>query len=123
MSKQVLLHKVAQKIFEEATVSSLGSTFHVIISFHLKQKFGKDPYEVLLEDPKCFFKGLKEVLGEGADAVISLVGTYITVKYSVGCTAEEFVKLFTRDGKPSVQKLLEIFKAIIREEETKLKAQ
>jgi len=121
--ENALLHKVARKIFEEATASSLGSTFHIIISFHLKQKFGKDPYEILLGDPKCFYNGLKEVLGEGAEAVINLVGTYITAKYNVNCAAEEFVKLFTRNGRSSAQKLLDVFKAIIREEETKLKAQ
>jgi hypothetical protein len=121
MSKQVLLHKVAQKIFEEATAASLGSTFHVIISFHLKQKFGKDPYEVLIEDPKCFYNGLKEVLGAGAEAVINLVGAFLTIKYHVNCTAEEFTSLFTKDSASSTQKLSEIFGSIITQEEQKLK--
>lgn len=120
MSKQVLLHKVAQKIFEEATAASLGSTFHIIISFHLRNKFGKDPYEVLIEDPKCFYNGLKEVLGAGAEAVINLVGTYLTVKYSTSCTTEEFVKLF-KDSKPTAQRLQEVFRNIILQEENKLK--
>ena len=118
------LSGTVQKIFGEATTEAMGSTFQaIIISFHLKQKFGKDPYEILLGDPKCFYNGLREVLGEGAEAVINLVGTYITAKYNVNCTAEEFVKLFTRNGRSSAQKLLDVFKAIIREEETKLKAQ
>jgi hypothetical protein len=119
--KNVWLHKVAQKIFEEATAASLGATFHVIISFHLKQKFGKDPYELLMENPKIFYNGLKEVLGEGAEAVINLVGTYLTVKYDTNCTAEEFVKLFTRNGKP-LRSLSEIFADIVSQEENKLKA-
>jgi hypothetical protein len=123
MSKQVLLHKVAQKIFEEATAASLGSTFHVIISFHLRNKFGKDPYEVLIEDPKCFYNGLKEVLGAGAEAVINLVGTYLTVKYNTNYPTTEFVSLFTKDGRPSSQKLSEIFLNVIAQEENKLKAQ
>jgi hypothetical protein len=119
--KNVLLHKVAQKIFEEATAASLGATFHVIISFHLKQKFGKDPYEVLIEDPKCFYNGLNEVLGAGAEAVINLVGTYITIKYDINCTAEEFVRLFTRNGKPQ-RSLSQIFADVVSQEENKLKA-
>jgi len=61
--KNVLLHRVVRKIFEEATAASLGGTFNVIISFHLKQKFGKDPYEVLIDNPRTFNDGLKEVLG------------------------------------------------------------
>ena len=119
--KNVLLHRVAQKIFEEATAASLGATFNVIISFHLRQKFGKDPYEVLLDCPKTFNDGLKEVLGEGAEAVIQLVGTFLTVKYNVDCTAEEFTNLFTKDSTLSTQKLSEIFESIITQEEQKLK--
>ncbi len=116
-----LLSRVAQRIFEEATSSSLGSTFHIIISFHLRNKFGKDPYEVLIEDPKCFYNGLKEVLGEGAEAVINLVGAFLTIKYDVDCTAEEFTNLFTKDSTLSTQKLSEIFGSIITQEEQKLK--
>jgi hypothetical protein len=117
-----LISKVAQKIFEEATASSLGSTFHVIICFHLKQKFGKDPYEVFTESPKTFYDGLKEVLGEGAQAVIGLTGTYLTVKYDVNCTVEEFTGLFTKDDTSSIQRLRNILESIITQEEHKLKA-
>jgi hypothetical protein len=119
--KNVLLHRVARKIFEEATAASLGGTFNVIISFHLKQKFGKDPYEVLIDNPRTFNDGLKEVLGEGAEAVINLVGTFLTIKYDVDCTAEEFTGLFTKDSASSTQKLSEIFGSIITQEEQKLK--
>ena len=120
-NKNVLLHRVARKIFEEATAASLGGTFNVIISFHLKQKFGKDPYEVLIDNPRTFNDGLKEVLGEGAEAVINLVGTFLTIKYDVNCTAQEFTGLFTKDSASSTQKLSEIFGSIITEEEQKLK--
>jgi hypothetical protein len=119
--KNVLLHRVVRKIFEEATAASLGGTFNVIISFHLKQKFGKDPYEVLIDNPRTFNDGLKEVLGEGAEAVINLVGTFLTIKYDVDCTAEEFTGLFTKDNTSSTQKLSEIFGSIITQEEQKLK--
>lgn len=120
-NKNVLLHRVVRKIFEEATAASLGSTFNVIISFHLKQKFGKDPYEVLIDNPKTFNDGLKEVLGEGAEAVINLVGTFLTIKYDVDCTAQEFTGLFTKDNASSTQKLSEILGSIITQEEQKLK--
>jgi hypothetical protein len=116
-----LLPRVARRIFEEATSASLGSTFHIIISFHLQNKFGKDPYEALIEDPKSFYNGLKEVLGAGAEAVINLVGTFLTVKYKVNCTSEEFVELFTKDSPLSARKLSEIFQSIVTQEEQKLK--
>ena len=120
-NQNALLPKVARKVFEDATATSLGATFHVIITFHLKQKFNRDPYEVLISDPKTFYNGLKEVLGAGAEAVITLVGTYITIKYDINCTAEEFTGLFTRNGKPPKQ-LSEIFATIVTQEEQKLRA-
>jgi hypothetical protein len=119
--KNVLLYRVARKVFEEATAASLGATFNIIISFHLKQKFGKDPYEVLIESPTTYYDGLKEVLGEGGDAVINLVGTFLTAKYNVDCTAEEFLKLFTKDSQLSARKLSEIFQSVVTQEEQKLK--
>jgi hypothetical protein len=120
--RNVLLQRVTRKIFEEATTSSLGSTFHIIISFHLKQKFSKDPYNVLLDNPKMFYDGLKEVLGEGAEAVIKLVGNYLILKYNTDCTAEQFVELFQKDGNQSTQRLAEILQTIITREEQRLKA-
>lgn len=120
--KNVLSYKVARKVFEEATAASLGATFHIILSFHLKQKFGKDPYEVLIESPTTYYDGLKEVLGEGGDAVINLVGTFLTAKYNVDCTTEEFLKLFTQEGQLSARKLSEIFQSVVTQEEQKLKA-
>jgi hypothetical protein len=121
--ERILLHKVAQKVFEDATVTSLGSTFHIIITFHLKQKFNRDPYEVLITDPKTFYNGLKEVLGAGAEAVITLVGTFLTVKYHTNYTAKEFVELFTKTGEPQRQGLSEIFESIVNQEEKRMKTQ
>jgi hypothetical protein len=118
--KNVLLYRVAQKSFEEATASSLGATFHIIISFHLKQKFGKDPYEVLISNPKLFYSGLKEVLGEGAEAVLNLAGTYIAAKYKLIFSVEEFTSMFTKDDASATQKLSQIFRTIIAQEEQKL---
>jgi len=103
-----LLPKVARKVFEEASTANLGLTFHIIISFHLKQKFGKDPYEVLVDDPKTFFNGLEEVLGAGAEAVISLIGAFLVIKYGVNCTADEFVRLLNKGDEPSKRRLKEI---------------
>lgn len=103
-----LLPKIAQKVFEEASTANLGLTFHIIISFHLKQKFGKDPYEVLVNDPKTFFNGLKDVLGAGAEAVISLIGTFLVIKYGVNCTPNEFVRLLNKGDEPSKRRLKEI---------------
>lgn len=102
-----------QKIFSEATTESMGSTFQaLIISFHLKQKFGKDPYDVLIDDPKAFYNGLTEISGDGADTVLSLVGTLLSKRYGVSRSAEEFLVLFTRSDSQSKHELKEIFRRI-----------
>ncbi len=107
------LSGTVQKIFSEATTESMGSTFQaIIISFQLKQKFGKDPYEVLIDDPEAFYKGLTEISGDGADMVLSLVGTFLSKHYGVSSSAEEFLVLFTRSDSQSKHKLKEIFRRI-----------
>lgn len=107
------LSGAAQKIFSEATTEAIGSTFQaIILSFQLKQKFGKDPYEVLIDDPEAFYNGLTEISGAGADTVLSLVGTFLSKRYGVNRSAEEFLVLFTRSDSQSKHELKEIFRRI-----------
>jgi hypothetical protein len=118
------LSGIVQKIFSEATTKAMGSTFQaIIISFHLKQKFGKDPYEVLIDDPEAFYNGLTEISGAGADTVLSLVGTFLSKRYGVSRSGEEFLVLFTRSDSQSKHELKEIFRRIAyqgREETAKV---
>jgi hypothetical protein len=107
------LSGTVQRIFNEATTESMGSTFQaIVISFQLKQKFGKDPYEVLIDDPKAFYNGLREIVGAGADTVLSLVGTFLSKRYGVNRSAEEFLALFTRGDSQSKHELKELFRKI-----------
>lgn len=107
------LSGTVQRIFGEATTEAMGSTFQaIIISFHLKQKFGKDPYDVLIDDPQAFYNGLREILGTGADTVLSLVGTLLSKRYGSNRSAEEFLVLFTRSDSQSKHELKEIFRRI-----------
>jgi len=107
------LSGTVQRIFVDATTESMGSTFQaIIISFHLKQKFGKDPYDVLIDDPQAFYNGLREISGDGADTVLSLVGTLLSKRYGVNRSAEGFLALFTRSDSRSKHELKEIFRRI-----------
>lgn len=80
----------------------------MVIEFHLKQKFGKDPYEVFVEDPKSFYEALEEIFGAGAESMISLVGTFLTKKCGVTCTAAEFVNSVVNGDEPAKLALKEI---------------
>ena len=111
------LSGTVQKIFSEATTEAMGSTFQaIIISFQLKQKFGKDPYDVLLDDPVTFYNGLREILGAGADTVLILVGSLLSKRYGVNRSAEEFLVLFTRSDSRSKHELKELFRRITDQE-------
>ncbi|MCX8151235.1 MAG: hypothetical protein N3D85_07020 [Candidatus Bathyarchaeota archaeon] len=119
--KSELLHKVAQRLFEAATSNSLGETFHVIVSFHLQKKFCKDPFEVFVENPGLFYTGLKDVMGEGANALLTLVVTFIKVKYAIDLDTKEITRLFTDADANSPKKLAELLNTIICQEEKKVK--
>jgi len=111
-NEKLLLRNVAKKVFEEATTTALGSSCSVVIEFHLKQKFGKDPYEVLLEDPKSFYEALEEIFGAGAESMISLVGTFLIKKYGITCTATEFLNMVVNGDEPAKRALKEILTSI-----------
>lgn len=111
-NEKILLQNVAKEVFEEATTTALGSSCSVVIEFHLKQKFGKDPYEVFLEDPKSFYEALEEIFGAGAESMISLVGTFLIKKYGITCTATEFLNLVVNGDEPARRALKEILTCI-----------
>jgi hypothetical protein len=51
-------------------------------------------------------------LGAGADTVLSLVGTFLSKRYGVSRSAEEFLVLFTRGDSQSKHELKELFRRI-----------
>jgi len=57
-------------------------------------------------------RGLGEVLGVGADMVLSLVGTLLSKRYGTSRSAEEFLVLFTRSDIQSKHELKELFRRI-----------
>lgn len=109
IEERTVLAKTVRKVVEEATTEAVGSTFHTIIFFHLQQKFGKDPYEVFMDEPRTFYDGLDEVLGTGANAVIGLIAAFLTKQYGANCTSDELITLLIKGDTPSKRRLSEIF--------------
>lgn len=105
IERRILLYKVAQKLFEKVTATF---AFYPIISSYLKKKFGKESYEMFIDDPVTFYKGLEEILGAGAKTIISVIGTSLVENYGSNCTPEEFVGLVTKGDKLSKHRLSEI---------------
>jgi hypothetical protein len=57
-------------------------------------------------------KELKKVLGAGSETVVSMIGTFIEIRYGVNCTTDEFVRLLTKGDEPSKRRLKEILTGI-----------
>lgn len=113
--EKVTLHEVARRIFEEATTTALGPTCNAVITFHLKQKFRKDPSETFVEDPKAFYAALEEVFGAGAHCIISLVAALLIKKHCMTYNAEEFVNLMLKGDESSKKMLVEILSFVADE--------
>jgi hypothetical protein len=71
---------------------------------------------LVIDDPKAFYNGLTEILGDGADVVLSLVGTILSKRYGSSRSAEEFLALFTRGDSQSKHELKDIFRRIADQE-------
>ncbi len=106
------LCEVARRVFEEAITTALGPTCNTVITFHLKQKFGKDAYEVFVDNPRAFYTALEEIFGAGAESMISLVGNFLVRKYGINCNAEKFVSLVVKSDKTARNELEEILSDI-----------
>jgi hypothetical protein len=109
------MYETVRKVFEEATSTALGSSCNTVITFHLKQKFGKDPYEVFAEDPRAFYTALEEIFGAGAESIITLVGTFLINRYGLTLSAQSFVNLVVKGDKSSKNKLQEIFSKVVNQ--------
>jgi hypothetical protein len=107
------LYEIARKVLEEATTTALGPTCNTVITFHLKQKFGKDPCQVFIDDPKAFYSALEEIFGAGAQSIMNVVATFLRNKYGMAYNAEEFVNLMVKSDKISKNKLEEILSSTV----------
>lgn len=109
------LYEVARKVLEEATTTALGPSCNTVITFHLKQKFGKDPCKVFIDDPRAFYTALEEIFGAGAQSIMTLVATFLTNKYGMTYNSEEFVNLMVKGDKLSKNKLEKILSSTVSE--------
>ena len=119
MSEKIRLYKTAREVFEEATTLILGSSACRVVYFHLKQRIGRDPYEVLLEKPEIFYEEYENLFSKSVDLLLNYVGNYIVERYGVDCSPQEFVKLLQRGGESSKDKMTEIMAKIYEKSKKK----
>lgn len=113
--ERVSLNDVARKVLEEATTTALGAPICTVITFHLKQKFRKDPSEAFIDDPKAFYLALEAIFGAGAKSIISIVAALLIKKYGMTYNSEEFMNLIVKGDESSKKALVEILSRIADE--------
>jgi len=102
-----------RRIFQEAYGLTIGQTFSSMVNYILDQKFGKDPYEVLCDDPSQFYHGFKEVFSDGAEIALSMVGKVLVEKYGVNIPFEGFTAILAKGDDSSKNKFREIMEKAI----------
>ncbi len=112
MTEKPTLLLTAQEIFEEAFTLILGPSICEVIASSLQKRFGKDPYEVLFEEPAVFYTECAQILTGGTDVLLRCVGECIAEKYKVSCSPEEFVKLLHSGDESSKAKMHKILAEI-----------
>ena len=117
LSNEVSIYQTARKVLDEAITKALGSANNAVITFHLKQKFGKDPSEVFVENPRAFFVALQSIFGAGAESIVSLIGTFLITRYGMAYSTGEFLELLKVGDRSSRDKLEEILSKIASEKE------
>jgi len=110
--KSAMLRDVA-KASRQAIVSLLGEPIADAILFHLKRKLERNPFEVLWENPKAFYNGLKEIFGqEGSKVLIMGLVDILAEMFSIDLNPRGLVKLMNSEVPRSVKEIQKFLKEI-----------
>lgn len=97
--------RVLGVVFSEILRSSLGRAASEVILFLLRRELGRDPFEVLWENPKTFYRGMEKILGIGAEVLIKLLVSRINSELGLSMSAERFLELVQSSNKSSVEEI------------------
>ncbi|MCD6504309.1 hypothetical protein J7K52_02925 [Candidatus Bathyarchaeota archaeon] len=110
--KNAILRGVA-KASRQAMISLLGEPIADAVLFHLKRNLESNPFEVLWENPKVFYNGLREIFGqEGGKVLVMGLAGVLAEKFSIDLNPGELVKLMDSEDSRSVKELQKILKEI-----------
>lgn len=112
MTEKAVIYRIAKKVLEEATMPVLGLAAYEAVFSHLQQRLGREPNEVLVDNPKKFYEEFENVLASGADILLKHVGKCIAENYGIPCSSEEFIEILCRGNELSREKIVEIMSAI-----------
>ena len=110
--KSAILRDVA-KASRQAMISLLGEPITDAVLFHLKRNLERNPFEVLWENPKVFYNGLREIFGqEGCKVLVMGLAEILAEKSGIDLNPRGLVKLMDSEDSRSVKELQKILKEI-----------
>jgi hypothetical protein len=88
-----------RRAFEETINDSLGVSVKEAIVFHLRMRFGRDPFKVLWENPVAFYTELEMIFGGGAKFLVKLFVDGVNKKFNLKHSPETFLRFLTANDK------------------------
>jgi len=85
---------LVKSAFKESVKKVLGEDGSRALEFHMKRVLKKDPYDILCEDPRRFYEGLRPFFGNNATAFLKIVVATLMKDHGVSnLDAETVVRL------------------------------
>lgn len=97
--------KVFRMVSRRVLCSSLGFSSGKAILFFLKEALGRDPFEVLWENPKAFYDEIVKVFGDGAKILISILVENINLECGLSMSPEHFIEIIQSENQSSLEEI------------------
>lgn len=92
--------------------SLFGEPGREILLFYLRKSLGRDPFEVLWEDPRVFYHGLEKFFGVSARIFIEVLINKVNEECGLNASPERFVRLMKEGGERSIEEIREYVKKV-----------
>jgi hypothetical protein len=100
----------AAQIMRPALEALLGKTGLKVLEYHLEKLLHGDPYSILCTEPHRFYLAMKNIFGEGADAMVQVIAKKMIDKGILETSSpSEFLEAL-KDPQKGREKLLKMLK-------------
>lgn len=103
-----------REICKKILYSSLGESSGEAVLFFLRKGLSKDPFEVLWNNPKAFYREMEKVFGIGANVIINLLVTKINNEFGLSMSFEHFLELIRSNDQQSIKEIRSFITEIVK---------
>lgn len=94
-----------REVCKRIICSSLGESAGEALLFLLQDALKCDPFSVLWNDPKSFYRSLEGVLGAGSRVLINILVAGLNREYNLDVDSEHLVKLMLSGDRGSAEEI------------------